>query len=125
MANFSAVLIAALLSAPASLAAQNAAVPPAASATATRDSAAITRHARVHLALNALRDREQAELAAPKNKKVDTQAEVRERFRALRNDLYSREKYTPAQYAEMTQRISGDDALRALFEATLERLQKK
>ncbi len=117
--------MAALLSAPASLAAQNAAVPPAAPASAMRDSAAISQHARVHLALNALRDREQAELAAPKNKKVETQAEVRDRFRALRNDLFIREKYTAAQYADMTQRISGDDALRALFEATLERLQKK
>jgi hypothetical protein len=123
MPNLSAVLIAALLSAPASLAAQGAAVPLAASL--TRDSAAITQHARVHLALNALRDREHAELAAPKNKKVDTQAEVRDRFRALRTDLFVREKYTAAQYAGMTQRISGDDALRVLFEATLERLQKK
>ncbi len=123
MPNFSALLAAALLSAPASLAAQSAAVPPAASV--TRDSAVITQHARVHLALNALRDREHAELAAPKNKKVEAQAELRDRFRALRTDLFVREKYTAAQYADMTQRISGDDALRALFEATLERLQKK
>ncbi len=122
MSNFSALLVAALLSAPASLAAQSA-LPPA--APATRDSAAITRYARIHLALNALRDREHAELAAPKNKKVETQAEVRDRFRVLRNDLYNRETYTAAQYADMTQRISGDDALRLLFEATLERLQKK
>ncbi|WP_353266907.1 hypothetical protein [Gemmatimonas sp.] len=123
MPNFSALLAAALLSVPASLAAQSAAVPPAASV--TRDSAVITQHARVHLALNALRDREHAELAAPKNKKVEAQAELRDRFRALRTDLFVREKYTAAQYADMTQRISGDDALRALFEATLERLQKK
>lgn len=123
MPKFSALLVAALLSAPASLAAQGAAVPLAASL--TRDSAAITQHARVHLELNALRDREHAELAAPKNKKVEAQAELRDRFRALRNNLFIREKYTAAQYADMTQRISGDDALRALFEATLERLQKK
>ncbi|AMW04264.1 hypothetical protein [Gemmatimonas phototrophica] len=119
---FAAALVAVLVFAPASAPAQKPAAPP--SATVQADSA-VEAHARLHLALNGLRDREQVELAEPKNKKPDLQADIRQRYRALRADSLKAHGATAAQFAAMTQRISGDDALRTVFEAALERLSKK
>lgn len=95
---------------------------PAAVPDSTRQ--AIESFARLQHALNGLRDREQAELAEPRNKKVETQAELRTRHRALRADTLKAHGFTPAQVSAMTLRLSGDDALRALFDATMERLAK-
>lgn len=120
--SFTAALAAILLmAAPAHVAAQKPLAPPAAPVADT----ALEAHARLHLALNGLRDREQVELAEPKNKKPEVQAEIRQRYRALRADSLKAHGTTAAQYSAMTQRISGDDALRVIFEATLERLSKK
>jgi Skp family chaperone for outer membrane proteins len=80
--------------------------------------------AKLQRAINALRDKEQAELAEPRNKKVEAQAEIREKYRKLRVDSLAAHGYTAAQVSAMTQRLSGDDALRALFEAAMERLGK-
>jgi hypothetical protein len=63
-------------------------------------------------------------LAEPRNKKVETQAELRTKHRALRADTLKAHGFTPAQVSAMTLRLSGDDALRALFESTMERLAK-
>ena len=119
---FAAALAAVLLCVPASATAQKPATPPA---VAVQADSALEAHARLHLALNGLRDREQVELAEPKNKKPDLQADIRQRYRALRADSLKAHGSTAALFAAMTQRISGDDALRVMFEATLERLSKK
>jgi hypothetical protein len=117
-----AVLVAVLMIAPSSATAQKPAAPPA---VAVQADSAIEAHARLHLSLNGLRDREQVELAEPKNKKPDLQADIRQRYRALRADSLKAHGSSAERFAAMTQRISGDDALRAVFEAALERLRKK
>lgn len=85
---------------------------------------AIEAFAKLQRAVNALRDREQAELAEPRNKKVEAQTDIRARYRQLRADSLKAHGYTPAQVSAMTLRLSGDDALRQLFETTMERLSK-
>jgi len=96
------------------------AVAPATDSTA----AAIEAFAKLQRAINQLRDKEQAELAEPRNKKVEEQATIREKYRKLRADSLKTHGYTAAQVNAMTLRISSDDALRVLFEATMERLSK-
>jgi hypothetical protein len=107
-----------------------AAQPPAKAASATvapamdSTSAAIEAFAKLQRAINQLRDKEQAELAEPRNKKVEEQATLREKYRTLRADSLKAHGFTQAQVTAMTLRISSDDALRVLFEATMERLSK-
>lgn len=125
---------AALLLGLAAVAGRGGAQPPAkatAAATANAPVAAsdstvrsIEAFAKLQRALNGLRDREQAELAEPRNKKVDAQAEIRARYRRSRADSLAAHGYTPAAVSAMTWRLSSDDALRALFETTMERLAK-
>ncbi len=86
--------------------------------------AAIEAFAKLQRAVNQLRDKEQAELAEPRNKKVEEQATIREKYRKLRADSLKAHGYTQAQVTAMTLRISSDDALRVLFETTMERLSK-
>ncbi|GAB1342375.1 hypothetical protein [Gemmatimonas sp.] len=85
---------------------------------------AIESFAKLQRVINTLRDREQAELAEPRNKKIDAQTDIRARYRQLRADSLKAHGYTPAQVSAMTLRLSGDDALRLLFETTMERLSK-
>lgn len=102
--------------------------PPARPAAAVRPAApdsaaqAIEAFARLHLAINQLRDKEQAELAEPRNKKVEEQATIREKYRKLRADSLKAHGFTAAQMTAMTLRISSDDSLRTLFETTMERI---
>lgn len=100
--------------------AKAAAVAPAMDSTA----AAIEAFAKLQRAINQLRDKEQAELAEPRNKKVEEQNTLREKYRKLRADSLKTHGFTQAQVTAMTLRISSDDALRALFEAAMERLSK-
>ncbi len=100
--------------------AASAAVAPAMDST----TAAIEAFAKLQRAINQLRDKEQAELAEPRNKKVEEQATIREKYRKLRADSLKAHGFTPAQVTAMTLRISSDDTLRALFETTMERLSK-
>jgi len=86
--------------------------------------AAIEAFAKLQRAINQLRDKEQAELAEPRNKKVEEQAIIREKYRKLRADSLKTHGYTAAQVNAMTLRISSNDAMRVLFEATMERLSK-
>ena len=98
---------------------------PAAAATVPDSTVrAIEAFAKLQRSINALRDREQAELAEPRNKKVEAQGEIREKYRKRRADSLTAHGYTPAQVSAMTLRISSDDALRVLFETTMERLGK-
>jgi hypothetical protein len=87
-------------------------------------SSAIEAFAKLQRAINQLRDKEQAELAEPRNKKVEEQGTLREKYRKLRADSLKAHGFTQAQVTAMTLRISSDDALRVLFEATMERLSK-
>ena len=85
---------------------------------------AVEAFAKLQRAINQLRDKEQAALAEPRNKKVEEQTIIREKYRALRADTLKAHGYTQAQVTAMTLRISSDDALRVLFETTMERLSK-
>ena len=76
---------------------------------------------RAHLALAAVRDKEQAELAEPRSKKAEVQAEIRQRYRGLRAEALKGAGYTEAQFTAVTKRISTDDALRGKFEGALAR----
>lgn len=115
---------------PAYLPAVPAAQPPARSVPAVQSAApdstaqAIEAFAKLQRAINQLRDREQAELAEPRNKKVEEQATIREKYRKLRADSLKAHGFTAAQMNAMTLRISSDDALRSLFETTMERISK-
>ena len=115
---------------PAYLPARPAVQPPAKAASATvapatgSTAAAIEAFAKLQRAISQLRDKEQAELAEPRHKKVEEQATIREKYRKLRGDSLQAHGYTPAQVTAMTLRISSDDTLRARFEATMERLSK-
>ena len=117
-----------VLAAPASLMAQ----PPAGAGTATGTGAGtgaaadsttqlIESYVRAHLALAAVRDKEQAELAEPRSKKAEVQAEIRQRYRGLRAEALKGAGYTEAHFTAVTKRISTDDALRGKFEAALAR----
>lgn len=99
---------------------------PAAAESTVPDSTvrAIESFAKLQRAINALRDREQAELAEPRNKKVEAQGDIRDKYRKLRADSLAAHGYTPAQVNALTLRISSDDRLRTLFETTMERLGK-
>lgn len=100
--------------------------PTAVPAVAVPDSTvrAIEAFAKLQRALNGLRDREQAELAEPRHKKAEAQTEIRTRYRGWRADSLAAHGHTPATVRTMTLRLSSDDALRALFETTMERLAK-
>ena len=99
--------------------------PPAATAPAADSiSPAVEAFAKLQRAINQLRDKEQAELAEPRNKKVEEQATIREKYRKMRADSLKAHGYTQAQVTAMILRLSSDDALRTLFETTMERLSK-
>jgi DNA-binding protein H-NS len=100
------------------------AVAPALAAAPDSTVQAIETFAKLQHAINQLRDKEQAELAEPRSKKVEEQATIRERYRKLRADSLKAHGFTPAQVTAMTLRLSSDDALRTLFETTMERLSK-
>lgn len=85
--------------------------------------ATLEAYAKAHLAITALRDREQAELADPRNKKADAQTTLREKYRAERAAALVAQALSAEQFTRLTQQISTNDALRARFEATLARLK--
>lgn len=81
--------------------------------------------ARAHVALNALRERADAEYAEPKNKKPEVLADLRAKNHLERERLLKTQGITEASYAEVIRRISGDDAARLAFEAALVRATAK
>lgn len=103
------------------LAAQAAAVQPPGAQPPATDSITqlVDGYLKAHLALGAVRDREQAELAEPRSKKPEVQMEIRERYRGLRTEALKAVGYTEAKYSAMTKRMSTDDGLRQRFEAAL------
>lgn len=81
--------------------------------------------ARAHLAIAALRDRVQAELAEPKSKKPEVQAELREKLRAGRVAILKEHALTDEFFARLTHRVAVDDEARKAFESLLARLSEK
>ena len=81
--------------------------------------------ARAHAALNALRERADAEYAEPKNKKSEVLAELRSKYRLERERLLKAQGLTEASYVALTRRISGDDTARIAFEAALAKITAK
>lgn len=79
-------------------------------------------YAKAYVALNLLRDREQAELAEPRNKKPEPQAEVREKHRTEREKIRTAHGFTIDQFTRVTQQISTNDAVRDRFEAAVAKL---
>lgn len=72
---------------------------------------------RTHLALQALRDRVQAELAEPKNKKDEEQKALREKLRTERARILKEHAMTEEQFARMTRWVSVNDSARKVFDA--------
>lgn len=81
--------------------------------------------ARVHAAMNSLRERADAEYAEPKNKKPEVLAELRDKYRAERERTLKAQGLNEASYGEFTRRISSDDAARLAFEAALAKATAK
>jgi len=84
--------------------------------TATQDDS-MSVFVRTHLALQALRDRVQAELAEPKNKKDEEQKALREKLRTERARILKEHAMTEEQFARMTRWVSVNDSARKVFDA--------
>ncbi len=72
---------------------------------------------RTHVALQALRDRIQAEMAEPRNKKDEEQQALRDKLRTERARILKEHAMTEAQFARMTRWVSVDDSARKVFDA--------
>jgi len=72
---------------------------------------------RTHLALQALRDRVQAELAEPRNKKDEEQKALRDKLRTERVRILKEHAMTEEQFARMTRWVSVNDSARKVFDA--------
>ncbi len=118
-----------MMGSPRSLHAQTATPPttasPVAAAPHADSVAAMMPFARVHAALNTLRERADAQYADPKNKKPEVLAELRAKYHTERALVLKAQGLTEASYGELTRRISGDDAARLAFEAALAKVTAK
>ena len=81
--------------------------------------------ARAHLAIAALRDRVQAELAEPKSKKPEVQGELREKLRTGRLAILKEHGLSDDAFAHLTHRVAVDEEARKTFEALLAKLSEK
>ena len=81
--------------------------------------------ARAHLAIAALRDKVQAELAEPKSKKPEVQDKLREKLLTERLQLLKEYGLTDDAFARLTHRVAVDEEARKAFEAALARLSEK
>lgn len=97
--------------------------PPTSGPAAQDDS--MTVFVRTHLALQALRDRVQAELAEPKNKKDEEQQALRDKLRTERARILKEHGMTEERFARMTRWVSVDDSARKVFDALLARAGSK
>ena len=81
--------------------------------------------ARAHAAIATLRDQVQSELAEPKSKKPEVQAELREKLRSERLRLLKEHGLTEEAFARLTHRVAVDDETRKAFEGALAKLGEK
>jgi hypothetical protein len=102
---------------------------PAASQAQASDSTfspeAAQRFAKTYLAVSTFRDALQAELAEPKAKKPEVQAELREKLRTGVQRILKEHDFTEAEFARLTRLVSLDGEARKTFEDALARLEKK
>ena len=75
--------------------------------------------AKAYLGMSQLRDRMQAELAEPKNKKVEIQLQLREKLRTQLEQVLKENHLTSAEYQALTRAVSVDAEKRREFEAQL------
>ena len=87
--------------------------------------AAIESFARTHLAVAALRDRFQGELAAPKSKKEEVQRDLREQLHSQLQALLKENGFSEVEFARVTRLVSVDSSARREFEAAVARLEKR
>jgi hypothetical protein len=80
--------------------------------------------ARAHVAINLLRDRAHAELSHPKNKKIESQLEVRDKLRAGTAQVLKEHKLTEAEFARYTFLVSTDPDQRKAFEGVVAQLSE-
>ncbi len=99
------------VTAPAALKAQ-ASAPPV-------DSSQMAAFARAHAAITQTRDQVQAELAAPKNKKTEDQATLREKLKVAIAGILAREKVAREEFDRLTFLVASDSAFRRRFEGAL------
>jgi len=86
------------------------------------DTAGLEQFARVHVAVQGLRDREHTELADPRRKKPEEHQEIRARFARERAKALRTGGLTDSAFAAWTLRISASDSLRGRFDALLTKL---
>lgn len=87
--------------------------------------AAMLPYAKAYASLQALRERADAEYAEQKNKKPEVLTELRAKYRGERARLLQGQGLTEASYMALTQRVSGDDRAREVFEAALAKRSAK
>lgn len=103
---------------PAALEAQ----PPSAAATA---SDSLLQFVKAHAAITQLRDRAQADLANPRNKKGEAQAELRAKLREAIATAIREHGLTTEQFERMTHAVAVDPTWRDAFERELARVATK
>lgn len=108
----------ALVAVPAPVSAQDPGGPPISVET-------MTAYARAYIAVAAVRDSVQLQLAAPKNKTTEAQAELRGRLRARVGEIIREHAMTEDEYRRITYRLSTDPELRKAFEEIMAALTKK
>lgn len=85
----------------------------------------LTGFAKAWVAVAAVRDKAHAELADPRNKKIEDQARLRDRLRADIAAVLRANGLTQAEFDRLTQAVSVDGELRKRFDALLVELEKK
>lgn len=84
--------------------------------------AALESFAKAHVAVSALRSQLQAELADPKSKKTEAQAQLRDKLLAGTQRILKAHGLTDTEFARITKRVSTDDALRKAFDEVVARI---
>jgi transketolase len=81
--------------------------------------------ARTHVAVSALRDRYQAEFAEPRNKKPESQLELRARMQGELAELLRSNGLSDADFARLTRRVASDSSIRRVFEQAVIQLEAR
>ncbi len=92
---------------------------------ATTQADQMTAYARAWIAVNEIRDKAYAELAEPRNKKIEDQSRIRAR---LKDDIAAALKthgLSQKQFDEYTQLVSSNDERRKEFDAAVTQLTAK
>lgn len=85
----------------------------------------MTAYAKAWIAVNDVRDKAYAELAEPRNKKVEDQNRIRTRLKEDITAALTAQGLTQKQFDEMTQLVSADEERRKAFDAAVAELTAK